>query len=254
MTDRRPRRATWPVALIGLIVAGYWALLSSYSQLVCSFPFCGRSGVDRVVALTFDDGPNEPFTSQIADFLHEKDICATFFQVGICVERFPLVSGRLVRQGHVVGNHSYSHHLGRCVQPRAQRTETACTQRLLAQAIGRTPALYRPPWLLRTPTLPRVLRSEGLEPISGIFAHAFEVFQPSPRRMARRALAKARPGSILIFHDGFDSRGGDRTNTVAAVKIVVHGLRAKGYRFTTVDQLLQIPAYQSDLHPQDEVR
>jgi peptidoglycan/xylan/chitin deacetylase (PgdA/CDA1 family) len=254
MTERRRRRARWPAALLGLLVTVYWALLSSYSQLVCSFPFRGRRRADPVIALTFDDGPNEPFTSQIADFLHENDIRATFFQVGKCVERFPLVSGRLVRQGHVVGNHSYSHHLGRCVRPRAQQAETARTQRLLAQATGRIPMLYRPPWLLRTPTLPHVLRKEDLQPISGVFAHAFEVFQPSPARIARRALAKARPGSILIFHDGFDSRGGDRTNTVAAVKIVVQGLRDRGFRFTTVDQLLEIPAYRADRDPDQDAR
>lgn len=244
MTGGRGPAARWPVALCAIIGVGYWALLSSYSQLICSFPFRGTSGTDPVVALTFDDGPNEPFTSQIADFLHENDIRATFFQVGMCVERFPLVSGRLVRQGHVVGNHSYSHRLGRCARSQVQQVETADAQRVLAQATGRVPMLYRPPWLLRTPTLPRVLRREGLHPVSGVFAHAFEVFQPSAQRIARRSLAKVRPGSILIFHDGFDSRGGDRANTVAAVKIVVDELRRRGYRFTTIDQLLQIPAYQ----------
>jgi hypothetical protein len=86
--------------------------------------------------------------------------------------------------------------------------------------------LYRPPWLLRTPALPHVLTREGLQPVSGVFAHAFEVFQPSPNRIAKRAVAKARPGVIIIFHDGLESRGGDRTNTVAAVRIVVQELPA----------------------------
>lgn len=247
MSDRRSQRAArWPWAVVaGTVAAGYWGLLSSYSQFICRpFPFRGLSAADRVIALTFDDGPNEPFTSQIANFLHGSGIRATFFQVGKCVERYPEVSAQLIGQGHVVANHSYSHRLDRCVRPQAQRRETVKTQRLLAQATGRTPGLYRPPWLLRTPTLPCILRREGLQPISGVFCHALEVFQPSAQRLARRSLAKARPGAILIFHDGFDARGGDRTNTVAAVQIVVQQLRRQGYRFATVDELLGIPAYQ----------
>ncbi len=90
-----------------------------------------------------------------------------------------------------------------------------------------------------------MLRDSGLTPVSGEFCHAFEVFQPPPRWIARRALAKARPGAILIFHDGFDARGGNRASTVAAVRMVIADLSRQGYRFVTVDELLGIPAYQA---------
>ncbi|MET3807774.1 peptidoglycan/xylan/chitin deacetylase (PgdA/CDA1 family) [Nakamurella sp. UYEF19] len=243
---------------MGVSGAAYWLMLSSYSQALGRFPFRGFRPDDgrkadsgkaathqKVIALTFDDGPNEPFTSQIADFLHEHGITATFFQVGRCVARFPDVPAALIEQGHVIGNHSYSHAMGRCVRPAAQRTETAVTQEILTRVTGRTPMLYRPPWLLRTPALFKTLRGHGLQAVSGEFAHAFEVFQPSARRIATRALAKARPGAILIFHDGFDSRGGDRAMTVAATKIVVGALLDQGYRFATVDDLLGIPAYRT---------
>ena len=86
----------------------------------------------------------------------------------------------------------------------------------------------------------------GLSPVSGQFCHAFEVLQPSPQRIARRALAKARPGAILIFHDGFDAHGGNRANTVAAVSIVITELTRRGYAFVTIDDLLGIPAYQPE--------
>jgi peptidoglycan-N-acetylglucosamine deacetylase len=230
--------------LAGGAAVGWWFLFSSYSQAVMHFPW-RRRGAAREVALTFDDGPNEPFTSQIADFLHENGIAGTFFQVGRCVERHPEVPARLLAQGHVVGNHSWSHEMGRCVTPAIQHEETTRTQELLTTALGRVPMLYRPPWLLRTPSLASVLEHEQLQPVSGVFCHAFEVGQPAPDRIARRALAKVRPGSILIFHDGFDGRGGDRANTVAAVKLVVAELRSRGYGFTTVDKLLDVPAYRA---------
>ena len=243
MADRNGRWALLAVAGVGIIGAGYWVLFSSFSQLVCHFPYRRHHVREPIVALTFDDGPNEPFTTMIGDFLHQNDVRATFFQVGKCVQKFPEVSRRLIEQGHVIGNHSYSHRMGRCWWPAAQLAETAATQEVITDVLGRTPALYRPPWLLRTPTLPGVLREARLRPVSGVFAHAFEVFQPRPPRMARRALAKVRPGVILIFHDGFDSRGGDREHTVEAVKIVVRELINRDYRFVTVDELLQYPAY-----------
>ena len=132
----------------------------------------------------------------------------------------------------------------RCLRTGAQRAETLAAQHTLTTVIGRAPALYRPPWLIRTPTLPAVLHGNGLSPVSGEFCHAFEVFQPPASWIARRALAKARPGAILIFHDGFDAKGGHRGNTVAAVRMVITELTRRGYRFVTVDDLLGIPAYQ----------
>ncbi len=243
----REHSAHWPARLVGLagvLSAAYWTTLSSRSQLLGGFPFRGE-GSEKVIALTFDDGPNEPFTTQIGDFLATQAIRATFFQVGRCVERFPEATITLRRQGHVIGNHSYSHHLLQCLRPRARRAQTQAAQNVLTRAIGQAPALYRPPWLLRTPALFAVLRAQNLQPISGEFCHPFEVFQPNPQRIARRALAKVRPGSILIFHDGFDSRGGNRANTVEAVMIVVAELRRQGYLFVTVDDLLGIPAYQA---------
>lgn len=117
------------------------------------------------------------------------------------------------------------------------------TQQVLTEAIGRRPALYRPPWLLRTPSLMRILRDAQLQPVSGTFCHPWEVFQPDARRIARRVLAKTRPGSIIIFHDGFDARGGNRGQTAAAVPLVVAGLKSRGYSFLPVHELLGIPAY-----------
>lgn len=125
------------------VVAGlaYRAFLSPCSQTLGPFPVRG-GGDERAVALTFDDGPNEPFTSQIGAYLAEQGIVGTFFQVGKCVERFPGTSRHLLSQGHVLGNHSYSHSVLRCVTPGSQRRETMRTQQALTEAIGRRPALY----------------------------------------------------------------------------------------------------------------
>ena len=200
---------------------------------------------DRVVALTFDDGPNEPYTSQIADFLESRGIRGTFFQVGQCVQRYPATTDRIAAAGHVIGNHSLTHRFSTYLRPGAFRREVDRTQQVLRERLGRTPALARTPWLWRQPALLRMLRRERLEPVAGVFCHPLEVFHRDGAAMARRAIARTRPGTILIFHDGFDGRVGDRTQTVRAVQLTVDGLRERGYRFVTVDELLGVPAYQA---------
>ena len=96
---------------------------------------------------------------------------------------------------------------------------------------------------MRVPSLRPLLRENQLTPVSGEFCHYLEVVQPSPHRIVDRVLRLVRPGSILIFHDGFDARGGDRANTVAAVRRLLRALPAAGYQLVTVDRLLDVPAY-----------
>jgi peptidoglycan/xylan/chitin deacetylase (PgdA/CDA1 family) len=229
-------------AVILLGVAAYWLLMSPFSQLLGAYPFRGGT-TERVVALTFDDGPNEPYTSQILDYLGSVGVRATFFQVGRCIERHPETTARIAAAGHVIGNHSLTHRFDTYLRPSRFEWEVARTQEMLTEILGKTPALARTPWLWRQPWLLGMLRRLQLRPVAGVFCHALEVFQPAGERMARRAVAKTRPGTILIFHDGFDGRGGDRSQTVQAVRLTTQALLRRGYRFVTVDELLGLPAY-----------
>jgi len=221
----------------------YWTLMSPYSQLLGSFPYRGR-GDRREVALTFDDGPNEPHTSRLADLLAGADVKATFFQVGRCVERHPEVTSRLAADGHVIASHGYAHQFHRCWTRAALRQDLTRAGDTFRRHLAHPPALYRPPWLLRVPGLPSLLREAHLTPVSGEFCHVLEVMQPRPERIVDRVMRVVQPGSILIFHDGFDARGGDRAHTVAAVGHLLSALPDAGYRFVTVDEMLGIPAYQ----------
>jgi peptidoglycan/xylan/chitin deacetylase (PgdA/CDA1 family) len=230
--------------------AGYWRHLSPYSQALGTFPYRaphpvepGAVGDRPVVALTFDDGPNEPYTSQIAAILAARGAVATFFQVGRCVQRHPGVTAGLAAAGHVVGNHSFSHSFTRGWTTSVVRRELADAQEALVDELGRRPLLYRPPWLIRTAGVLDALRAEGMHPVSGTFCHPLEPLQPPARRIAALALAQVRPGGIVIFHDGYDDRGGNRSATVEAVEIVVDTLLERGYGFVTVDRLLGVPAY-----------
>ena len=227
-------------ALLG--AAAYWTAFRPRSQVFGSFPYRGAT-TEKVVALTFDDGPNEPYTSRLLDVLADREVLATFFQVGRCAQRFPSTTRRVVEAGHVLGNHGYRHAFTGFLREPDQRKEIARAQDVLHVVAGVAPALYRPPWLCHWPWVLRSIRDQGLQPVSGTFGHPLEVLQPPPDRMAAYAARVTRPGSILIFHDGREARGGDRERTVAAIGPLIDQLRADGYAFTTVDRLLGVPAY-----------
>ena len=239
----RTGRAARAATAVAVVTAGlYWVFLSPYSQLFGRYPWRGGDG-DRVVALTFDDGPNEPYTSQIAQLLKDRGVRATFFQVGWCVQRSPATTAALAAAGHVIGNHALSHRFRTYLRWGAFAEEIEQTQQILGQVLDQEPRLVRMPWLWRHPAILSMLARRGLTPVSGLFCHALEVFQVDAARIAARAMAKAQPGVIIIFHDGYNARGGGRAETVDAVRLTIDGLLERGYRFVTVDQLLGVPAY-----------
>ncbi|PZS35072.1 MAG: chitooligosaccharide deacetylase [Pseudonocardiales bacterium] len=220
--------------------------MSSQSQLLGAFPNRAAPpspAPSRTVALTFDDGPNEPFTSRLADLLEQRGVRATFFQVGRAVTRYPDSSCRLLAAGHVLGNHSYSHELHRCFTAGLIDDEIRRTEGVFADVLSLRPRLYRPPWLARTSATFRVLDRHRLQPVSGTFCHPLEPAQPSARRIATRAIARATPGRMLIFHDGYNGRGADRSRTLDAVARTIDTLAERGWSFATVDELLGVEPY-----------
>jgi peptidoglycan/xylan/chitin deacetylase (PgdA/CDA1 family) len=237
------RAVGWAATTMATSAAVYRLGFSPTSQLLGEFPYRGTDA-GRDIALTFDDGPNEPFTSQLLGVLATRNVPATFFQVGRCVQRHPGLTRAMVASGHVIGNHSFSHRLTSYVREPSFRQEIARTQQILTAEIGALPGLFRPPWLHRQPWLLAAVRAAGMQIVSGQFGHPLEVLQPGALRIAQHTISIARAGSILILHDGFDARGGYRGETVAAVGHIIDELQAAQFRFVTVDQLLGVPAYQ----------
>ena len=238
------------IIAICLVAVGllYWLFMSSYSQVFGDFPY--KVDIkEKIIALTFDDGPNEPYTSEVLSYLREKNIPATFFLVGKCIERYPELIKQIQNDGHVIGNHSVSHAVHKYFTSLSFKNEILSNQKIIEKHIGKKPALFRPPWLFHQPFLLQTVRRLGMTPVSGVFCHPMEVLQSSGRPTAEQIAAHvqkvAKPGSIIIFHDGFDARGGDRHATAGAVRQVINQLEQDGYRFVTVDKLLNVPAYQA---------
>ncbi len=242
---RSPDRTTAAVGTlaVGTAVAASLRLgFGSRSQLFGAFPYAGPTA-ERVVALTFDDGPNEPWTSTILDTLADRGVPGTFFQVGRCAQRHPDVTRRVVDEGHVLGNHSLTHELSSYLRDTDQRAEVTLGRMALAEIAGVSPLLYRPPWLCHWPWVLRGIRGTGSQVVSGTFVHPLEVFQPAVDSLVAGAVRAAAPGAMIIVHDGRESRGGFRGQSAAAVGPMIDRLRRLGYGFTTVDRLLGVDAY-----------
>lgn len=195
------------------------------------------------IAITLDDGPNEPYTSDLLDFLERENVKVTLFQVGKCITRHPEVTARAHRAGHTIGNHSYSHEFHKYLLQPFMRSEIEHTQNLVHTITGRRPSLFRAPWFFHTPQLRASIASRRLTFVTGSLPHPIEILQPSAKSIAGHALKHAHPGAILIFHDGYRWRGGYRGQTIEAVKLTIRALKSQGYQFVTVNELLGVPAY-----------
>lgn len=197
---------------------------------------------EKVVALTFDDGPNEPYTSQILDILHQYDVKATFFVVGRNVEYYPETTRRIIAEGHVVGNHSWNHS---AVQPIVDRRDLdlARSQRAIKQVAGVEPHLFRPPFGRKTPWEMKQLRKQDMVVVTWSVS-ANDPRQPPPSVIAGRVVKRTKSGAIILLHDGNETiHGGNRTNTVAALPLIIEILTREGYTFVTVPELLKVDPY-----------
>ncbi|MCZ4118140.1 polysaccharide deacetylase family protein [Streptomyces sp. H39-S7] len=195
-----------------------------------------------VMALTFDDGPSPQYTPQVLDVLRGHGVHATFFVCGDNVGLYPDVVRRIVAEGHVVGNHSWSHpHLSDLsaaeVRDQMQRTQDA-----VAKVGGRAPVLFRAPYGDFADASLAVCADLGLRPISWSVDPA-DWANPGSATIADRVVAGAATGAIVLHHDGTEGgddnpepgSGGDRSQTVTALKSYLPRLISAGYTFTTPD-------------------
>jgi peptidoglycan/xylan/chitin deacetylase (PgdA/CDA1 family) len=188
------------------------------------------------VALTFDDGPNLGSSEKIMAILDAHGIKGTFFEVGKAIDAAPQITRALYADGQLLGNHSYEHDQWRWLDPRYPELQR--TQDAFERAIGTCPVLYRPPHGDRTPFLARVVRDHHMHMVLWS-ASAGDWATDDAQLVARRILSKARPGAILLLHDGLDGNpAADRSVLVRALPLIIDGLRAKGLSPVRLDRLL----------------
>lgn len=195
----------------------------------------------HLVALTFDDGPNPEFSLAVAQILDERGVKGTFFEVGKAVAQRPDITATLLADGQVIGNHSYLHDAVRYLDPRYPELDRA--ERAIATASGVCPALFRPPHGAHTPFMSWKLWRNGMTMVTWDVS-AKDWVEDDPERLANNILAKVKPGSIILLHDGLDGNiPADRSVVVRALPAILDGLRARGLTPVTVPELLHVAPY-----------
>lgn len=193
------------------------------------------------VAITFDDGPDPPFTLQIRDILDRYGVKATFFTVGKALVARPDVSKALLDDGQLLGNHSYHHDAWSWLDPRYP--ELGTTQDAFKRQLGVCPAFFRPPHGSHTPFMARVVEDHGMTTVTWDVS-AGDWATGDGALVAKRVLDKVQPGSIILLHDGIDGNiGADRGVILDALPRILDGLRARGLRPVRLDELLGRPGY-----------
>jgi peptidoglycan/xylan/chitin deacetylase (PgdA/CDA1 family) len=196
---------------------------------VAFHPAAGSRG-PLPVALTFDDGPWPHSTAQILAILVQRQAPATFFTVGRQVERYPELVRQELAAGMAVGSHSYSHPQPFHRLPAARIRDELARGRRTLQPLGVHPVGFRPPGGATTSAV--MVAAQELGDRTVLWSVDPADWQPgvSPDQLLWRVLAGARPGAIVLLHDG----GGDRSATVAALPAIVDGLRRLGLTLTVV--------------------
>ena len=234
------------ILLIALVILSlvYYLTVWFRTQIFGYFPDSIKTD-KKIIALSFDDGPNPPYTNKLLEILARHNVKATFFCPAKNLEKFPDLACSIVAAGHVLGNHSYSHQFSNNYKSRTFEKEINMAQEVIEKITGKRPALYRPPWLFKQPWLLKNLKSHNLTPVSGYFSSNWEVWKASDKVIANDALKVAAPGRIIIFHDGYDTKGGYRAGSVGAIDIIIPELKKQGYEFVTVSDLLSVSPYQN---------
>lgn len=191
----------------------------------------------REVALTFDDGPNPDATPRILDALAEHGVRATFFVLGAHAERWPDLVHRVVAEGHQLGNHGYFHRKLHLKSPFYVKRDITLGKRAIERAGSSAPRFFRAPHGFRSPWVSAIARSVGERTI-GWSLGVWDSDRPGIDAIVSRTLEGARPGSIILLHDGDGyNANGDRMQTAAALPRIIGGLRERGFEFVTLPVL-----------------
>jgi peptidoglycan-N-acetylglucosamine deacetylase len=189
------------------------------------------------VALTFDDGPNPPYTNQILAILQRYHIRATFFCVGEQVAAFPSTVRQEYYGGHIIGNHSYTHPYMSALTAASVAWQLSTTSDIIHNTIGVRPLFFRPPYGAYNSTVLTYANSYALD--TTLWNDDPQDWSmPGVNTIVNRVLQQVGDGSIILMHDG----GGNRWQTVAALPIIIEWLQSHGFRFVTMQQLV------NDLH------
>jgi peptidoglycan-N-acetylglucosamine deacetylase len=200
--------------------------------------FTHGSRMEKKVALTFDDGPNL-FTPSVLEVLERQQIKGTFYLLGENMHRESDIVRRIVKQGHAVGNHTYSHPDLRKSKPEEVRSELVRTDELFQQIVGWRPKIFRAPFGFENPAIITEAQNLGYEVT--LWSLDTEDWQkPGRETIKATVFNKVTNGDIILMH----CKGGEAAGIAASLEELIQELKKMGFTMVTVPELLDIPARQ----------
>jgi peptidoglycan-N-acetylglucosamine deacetylase len=201
--------------------------------------FSGLSRGTRQLALTYDDGPNEPHTLRLLEVLAKHEVHATFFLVGRYVQQQPAIVREIVKAGHSVGNHTFTHPLLTFKSAAEIRQQLSDCRSAIEDAVGKSSNLFRPPFGGRRPAVLRIARELGMETVMWNVT-GFDWNVPPSEVIEQKVSKQIRGGDVILLHDGGHKQmGADRSQTVVATDRLVARYKSEGYEFTTIPQMIK---------------
>lgn len=193
---------------------------------------------DKIVALTFDDGPDKKYTKQVLDILEENQIKATFFVIGKNIKEYPNAMKEIVAGGHAVGVHTWSHANLTKLTASGIKTEMEQTSKLLKDDLGVETNFMRPPFGAMDDRTLQILADLGFYTIKWS-VDTRDWAGTTSNVIIQNVNGNVKPGGIVLQHSA-GGKGGNLDNTIKALPIIIKDLKAKGYQFVTVPEMLQI--------------
>ncbi|SFA55484.1 polysaccharide deacetylase family sporulation protein PdaB [Anoxybacillus pushchinoensis] len=192
---------------------------------------------EKMVAITFDDGPDILYTPDILAILKQYDAKATFFVVGFRAEKYPDMIKRQMNEGHEIANHTYKHIDFRGKSKQTIEEEIKKGGDVLYHITGKRPTLFRPPLGYYNQRILNIAKEQGYTVVMwSKHQDTYDWQNPGTNRIVRRVIRHIQPGQIILFHD---HGSGSRKQTVQALKEILPILKQKGYTFVTVSELLK---------------
>jgi peptidoglycan-N-acetylglucosamine deacetylase len=228
-------------ALIGLAAAAA-ASAAGYQSMAPTGQWYGETLVggtrgSKQIALTYDDGPNDPHTLKLLDVLAKHSVRATFFMIGRYVQQRPEIARAVAQAGHVIGNHTFTHPLLIFKSEAQTRVELVDCRQALQDAISEPSNLFRPPFGGRRPATLRIARELGLQTVMWNVT-GYDWNAPPAAVIERKVARQMRGGDVILLHDGgHKAIGADRAQTVIATENFVRRYRDQGYEFVTVEEM-----------------
>ena len=235
-------------ALLGLAAAAA-ASAAGYESMAPTGQWYGRTftGLARgskQIALTYDDGPNDPHTMRLLEVLAKHGVRATFFMIGRFVRERPDIARAVAQAGHVIGNHTFTHPLLIFESAAQTRTQLVECRAALTDAVGEHSKLFRPPFGGRRPATLRIARELGLEPVMWNVT-GYDWNSPPAADIEKKVARRVRGGDVILLHDGGHKQmGADRAQTVIATDNLIPRYRDLGYEFVTVPEMKAAVSHQ----------